>query len=145
MTVCKPYVGEALAAKHFQAGTVQLFLYNAAIWNPHRIHFDLPYAQQEEGHPQLLVDGPLQGDWLTQVVEDWAGDEGDITRFSYSNRRSAYVGEVLTSGASVSAVTDDSVTLSLQLSNERGEVTTTATAVVQFHTRFGSNRGATGE
>lgn len=134
MTASRLSVGEKLAARRFQADTVQLFLYNAAIWNPHRIHFDLPYAQQEEGHPQLLVDGPLQGDWLTQVVEAWAGEEGEITRFDYSNRRSAYVGEVLTSSGFVSAITDDSATLSLQLSNEQGEVITIATATVQFCT-----------
>lgn len=134
VTAFRPSVGEKLAARRFQADTVQLFLYNAAIWNPHRIHFDLPYAQEKEGHPQLLVDGPLQGDWLTQVVEDWAGEEGEIIRFGYSNRRSAYVGEVLTASGFVSAFTEDCATVSLQLGNERGEVTTIATATVQFCT-----------
>ena len=60
--------GDTLPGRDFKADTVQLFLYNAAIWNPHRIHYDLPYTREREGHPQLLIDGPLQGDWLTQIA-----------------------------------------------------------------------------
>ena len=37
--------GEKLTGRTWRADTVQLFLYNAAIWNPHRIHYDLPYTQ----------------------------------------------------------------------------------------------------
>ncbi|MDR5835667.1 hypothetical protein [Caballeronia sp. LZ034LL] len=51
-----------LPAREHRTGAVQLFLYNAAIWNACRIDYHLPCAQQEEGHRALLVDGPLQGD-----------------------------------------------------------------------------------
>ena len=33
-------VGEALPERSYTATNVSLFLYNAAIWNPHRIHYD---------------------------------------------------------------------------------------------------------
>lgn len=36
-----------------------LFRYSAVTFNTHRIHFDLPYAQQEEDYPALVVQGPL--------------------------------------------------------------------------------------
>ncbi len=42
-----------------QADPVLLFRYSALTFNGHRIHYDLPYAREEEGYPGLLVHGPL--------------------------------------------------------------------------------------
>ena len=39
-------VGDDLPARDFECDNVQLMLYNAALWNGHRIHFDEPYATQ---------------------------------------------------------------------------------------------------
>ncbi len=124
--------GDTLPGRDFKADTVQLFLYNAAIWNPHRIHYDLPYTRDEEGHPQLLIDGPLQGDWLTQIVEEWLGEAGTMTAFRYSNRQAAYIGDVLTAEGRVTAVDGPVAELSLSLSNQDGLATTVATASVKL-------------
>jgi len=40
-------------------GPVQLFRFSAVTFNSHRIHYDLPYAQNEEGYPGLVVHGPF--------------------------------------------------------------------------------------
>lgn len=125
-------VGEALAARSHTTDEVQLFLYNAALWNPHRIHYDHRYATGVEGHPELVIDGPLQGDWLCQMALEWAEQRGELTGFSYRNQRAAYLGETLVAGGTVSAVDGDTVTLSLHLTNSRGEVTTPATATVHL-------------
>ena len=63
--------GDVLPEREFKTGNVQLFLYNAVLWNAHRIHFDLPYATEVEGYPGLVNAGPLMGDWLTQCVNEW--------------------------------------------------------------------------
>jgi hydroxyacyl-ACP dehydratase HTD2-like protein with hotdog domain len=123
-------IGERLPTRKYTPDTVQLFLYNAAIWNAHRIHYDLPYAQQTEGHPALLVDGPLQGDWLTQLVYDWMDDGDELIGFRYSNRRAAYLGDTLTASGEVSAQENGRLTLTLQLTNGSGEVTTQGVATV---------------
>jgi 3-methylfumaryl-CoA hydratase len=39
--------------------TPLLFRYSALTFNGHRIHYDAPYATQEEGYPGLVVHGPL--------------------------------------------------------------------------------------
>jgi 3-methylfumaryl-CoA hydratase len=39
--------------------TVELFRFSAVTFNSHRIHFDLPYAREEEKYPGLVVQGPL--------------------------------------------------------------------------------------
>ncbi|WP_424189215.1 hypothetical protein ACOBQX_12225 [Actinokineospora sp. G85] len=41
------------------ADPVLLFRVSALTANPHRIHYDAPYARQEEGYPDLVVHGPL--------------------------------------------------------------------------------------
>ena len=45
-----------------------LFRYSALTFNAHRIHYDLPYATQEEGYPGLVVHGPLQATLLFQLA-----------------------------------------------------------------------------
>ncbi|MDR5761425.1 hypothetical protein [Caballeronia sp. LZ035] len=117
-----------LPLREHRADAVQLFLYNAAIWNAHRIHYDLPYAQEKEGHPALLVDGPLQGDWLMQLVYDFMREDDELLAFSYSNRRAAYANELLTAHGEVVDEDSQRVRLALRLVNATGDVTTTARA-----------------
>lgn len=45
--------------KNFPIDPVTLFRYSAVTFNSHRIHYDRPYAIQDEGYPGLVVHGPL--------------------------------------------------------------------------------------
>ncbi len=45
-----------------------LFRYSALTFNAHRIHYDLPYAQEVEHYPGLVVHGPLQATLLMQAA-----------------------------------------------------------------------------
>jgi hydroxyacyl-ACP dehydratase HTD2-like protein with hotdog domain len=127
-------VGDALPDRDYSASNVSLFLYNAAVWNPHRIHYDEAYTTQVEKHPGIVIDGPLQGDWLSQVALNWLGDSGALIAFNYTNRRAAYLGETLTSGGSITAVDADSglVELSLHIKNAAGDVITPGRATVRM-------------
>ena len=127
-------VGEALPERSYTATNVSLFLYNAAIWNPHRIHYDEPYTTNVENHPGVVIDGPLQGDWLNQVVVNWTGDCATLISFNYSNRRASYLGETLTSGGAITAIDTESgaVDLEIFIKNEDGDVITPGTAQVRF-------------
>jgi len=49
-----------------QVDPVLLFRFSALTFNAHRIHYDLPYAVQEENYPGLVVHGPLQAVLLMQ-------------------------------------------------------------------------------
>ncbi len=118
----KPKVGDSLPERRHTVGNVQLMLYNAALWNGHRIHFDEPYAKDVEGYPGLVVAGPLIGDWLNQCVEVWLGDAGALTRIEYSNRAASYVGDVIIVGGTVTAVEGNDVTVEVTARNEAGEV-----------------------
>ena len=125
-------VGDPLPQREHTATAVSLFLYNAVIWNAHRIHYDEPYTTQVEKHPGVVIDGPLQGDWLAQIVTDWLGDDGQLISFEYSNRRASILGETLTAGGAISAIDGNEITLELAITNERGEITTPGGAVVRL-------------
>jgi 3-methylfumaryl-CoA hydratase len=128
-------VGQALPERQHTATNVSLFCYNAAIWNPHRIHYDETYTTEVEKHPGVVIDGPLQGDWLNQVVINWMGESGTLVQFNYSNRRASYIGETLTSGGSITAIDTDAGTVEMEIfiKNENGDVITPGTAQVRFN------------
>jgi 3-methylfumaryl-CoA hydratase len=127
-------VGQTLSEHAHTPDNVQLFFYNAVLWNAHRIHYDLPYATDVEGYPGLVIAGPLLGDWLTQCVLEWLDDEGDLVSFEYSNRLASYIGETLRVGGEVAAVDQarGEVELSLHVKNEADQVITPGMAVVRF-------------
>jgi len=130
-------VGMQIPSRAHTPTNVSLFLYNAAIWNPHRIHYDEIYTTTVEGHPGIVIDGPLQGDWLTQVVLDWLGEDGRLVEFEYSNRRASYLGQTLTAVGQVAAVDPGAgtATLDIALTDADGQVLTPGRAVVQFERR----------
>jgi len=127
-------VGDSLPELAFEPNEVDLFFFNAALWNGHRIHYDAPYTRDEEGYPAVVIDGPLQGDWLAQVVTEWVQQCGEITALEYSHRRAAFVGERLHAGGRVEAVDRDAgeVRIRLAVTNETGEVITPGRATVRL-------------
>ncbi len=127
-------VGDTLPERARATDIVQSFFYNAALWNAHRIHYELAYATQAEGYAGLVVPGPLLGDWLGQCAEDWAGEGGRVVKLSYSNRLAAMVGETLAVGGSVTALDAAAreAELELWVKNARGEVITPGAARVRF-------------
>jgi len=126
--------GDLLPERQFKPDNVQLFMYNSALWNAHRIHYDHPYATEVEGYPGLVIAGPLLGDWLTQSVIEWLGDDGKLVSIEYSNRKASYIGETLRSGGKVVSSEQDSGTVELEMyiKNEADEVITPGVAVVRF-------------
>ena len=118
---------------------IEQFLYNAVLFNAHRIHFDTPYATDVEGYPGLVVAGPLLGDWLHQCVEQWLAGDECLESLSYANRGAAYVGETLHVGGRVAEVDEGEgrVTLELWVRNDAGESLVTGSATVR---RSGGSR-----
>jgi 3-methylfumaryl-CoA hydratase len=133
--LAKLRAGDTLPARRHTPDKVQLMLYNAAIWNGHRIHFDEAYARDVEGYPGLVIAGPLLGDWLHQCLTEWLGEDGHIASIEYSNRIASYIGETLTAGGEVTYVDNEAGTaaVSVFVKNEAGDVITPGTAVVAFH------------
>ncbi|HFZ8995309.1 TPA: MaoC family dehydratase N-terminal domain-containing protein [Citrobacter freundii] len=58
-----------------------LFRYSALTFNAHRIHYDLPYATEQEGYTGLVVQGPLQASLMFNLAASCA--ERVPSRFRY--------------------------------------------------------------
>ena len=74
---------------------LDLFLYSASVWLPHRIHYDVPHTTGHEGHPALLVQGPLQGVYLMQLLTGTFGAAVDVRRFTFRHQVPVYVDQTL--------------------------------------------------
>lgn len=74
-----------------------LFRFSALSYNAHRIHLDKDYCRSVEGHPNLLVHGPLT---LILMLEMLAGHVAekheDIVRVDYRNLAPLYIEEPMT-------------------------------------------------
>lgn len=127
-------VGDRLPVVVRNASRVQLFLYSAATWNPHRIHYDAEYARFE-GHPDVIVHGPLQGAWLSQYVTDWAGPAGRILTLSWQNRASALPEQDYEFHGEVTGIDGDVVTFALREQSTDGTVLMPGTATVRLPRR----------
>ena len=60
-------------AEQWTPGPVELFRFSAVTFNSHRIHYDLPYAREEEGYPGLVVHGPFTAARLFGLAARTAG------------------------------------------------------------------------
>ncbi len=60
----------------FVPSEVLLFRFSALTFNTHRIHYDFPYATQEEGYRGLVVHGPLIATLLLDLAQQTLGANG---------------------------------------------------------------------
>ncbi|MFD9552372.1 hypothetical protein ACFWBG_33750 [Nocardia salmonicida] len=92
-------------------GAIELFCFSAATWNPHRIHYDTDYARNIEGHPDVIVPGPMQGAWLLELADGWAESQNlEVSDIEYRNILPAFANRELTVGARPT-MTDNGVRL----------------------------------
>ncbi len=141
LTMADVSVGDELPVMTKNASRAQLFLYSAASFNPHRIHYDREYAATE-GHADVLVHGPLQGSWLTQFLTDWVGPLGRPERVTWQNRASGFPEQDLEFHGRVTAVAVDQdesnvcrVTLEVWEQTAEGNILMPGTAVVRIPTQ----------
>jgi len=94
---------------------VDLFSFSAAAWLLHRIHYDLPFTTEHDGHPGLLIHGPLQGTYMIQSVQWWLGPEAELRSIAYRHSNPAYCGDTLTCGGTVTAIDEANQTFDVDL------------------------------
>ena len=71
-----------------------LFRYSALTFNSHRIHYDLPYATEEEGYRGLVVHGPLTATLLLDLAARELGDNR-LEHFAFRGVSPAICGDEL--------------------------------------------------
>jgi len=97
MTVVDPPRGGSTTVM-FAADAITLFQMSALTANSHRIHYDLRYAQDVEGYPDLVVHGPLL---ILAMAERRRADPDRplLTALRYRLHRPLFLGERATVSA----------------------------------------------
>lgn len=88
----EPAVAEQVSLWHRELvpDAALLFRYSALMFNAHRIHYDTPYATQEENYPAILVQGPLLATLLVDLLRRNA-PEATLHNLEFKALRSAFV------------------------------------------------------
>jgi acyl dehydratase len=94
-----------------------------------RCHWEDAWAN-ELGHPAAYDYGMMRMTWLSNLVTNWMGDGALMTSFEGSARKFNYLGDTQWLSGAVSAISQSKVLLTLEGTNQRGEVTCRATATV---------------
>ena len=128
-----PAVGAEAPVQTRTPSALDLFMFSASAWLLHRIHYDTPFTVEHDGHPGLLIHGPLQGVYLVQTAESWLGDIARLRSISYRHLAPAYLGDTLECGGTVTTADDGGLELELWARKPDGTVTTTGKA--RFETR----------
>ncbi|MDH5293017.1 MAG: hypothetical protein OEW91_04985, partial [Acidimicrobiia bacterium] len=100
-------------------------------WLIHRIHYDLPFTTENDGHPGLLIHGPLQGTYMVQAAQRFLGRAAKLRSITYRHLAPAYMGDSLECGGTVSDPVEGSVEAELWIRKADGTVTTTGTATFE--------------
>jgi len=78
-------VGDKITPLVKQPTTRQLVMWAGASGDYNPIHYDKDFAQ-DQGLPGVIAHGPLAGSFLGQMMTDWIGELGVISKFSCSYR-----------------------------------------------------------
>ncbi|WP_374625146.1 MaoC family dehydratase N-terminal domain-containing protein [Pandoraea sp.] len=107
-------------------GPVLLFRYSALTFNSHRIHYDHPYATEQEGYPGLVVHGPLIATLLADLIRRERPD-ATLRQFSFKAIRPTFADHPFSLCAKPS---DDGATIDLWAKDHEGYLTMRANAVL---------------
>lgn len=86
--------GQELPAISKKPTYAHLFMFSAATWNRHMIHYNAEYARSD-GLPDVAVHRALIGNYLAQLLGNWVGTSGLIRKLDWNVRASAFPGETL--------------------------------------------------
>lgn len=70
----------------------QVFMFSAATWNRHHIHYSKD-AAISEGLPDIVVQRGLIGNFFARLITDWVGDSADLYKLAWKVTHSAFPGK----------------------------------------------------
>ncbi len=119
--------------------TTHLVRWAAANGNYARIHWDLPFAQMQQGLENVVVNGSLKNQYIGQLLVDFAGPGGWLRRLCVQHRGMDYPGDVLTASGTVTGIREADgvghVDCALTLTNSRGRQTASGSGTVALPRR----------
>ncbi len=114
----------------------QVFMFSAATWNRHRIHYSKD-AAVSEGLPDIVVQRGLIGNFLARLITDWIGDSAELRKLAWKVIRSALPGEEIVCRGEVKQKMDSEgkklLICQVTASNENDELIAAGEATVVFN------------
>ena len=123
-----PEVGAEIPTQVHNPTALDLFMFSASSWLLHRIHYDTPFTTEHEGHPGLLIHGPLQSVYLAQVAEAYLADVARLQSMTYRHLAPAYLGDELECGGIITGANAEAIDVDLWARKSDGTDTTTGKA-----------------
>jgi acyl dehydratase len=116
-----------------QPTTQQLVRWAGASGDYNPIHYDKDFALSR-GLTGVVMHGQLGTAFLCQLLSDWYGAAGSLKKINVSYKGFAYPGDTLTCRGVVKdkSAEVNIVTLDIWIENQKGEKTTTGTAIVKL-------------
>ena len=97
------------------------------------------YVAKAQGLPGILLSGPLMASWLLTTVKEWVGRDARLVRFADQNRGSTMPRDMAYFHGKVRRAYEENGKALLELecwiSNQKGEVTTPGSALVEMPRR----------
>jgi acyl dehydratase len=105
------------------------------------VHWDSDVSQTV-GMPRGYDFGSQRIAWISHMLSDWYGDDGDLAELEVRLRRPNFIGDVQWITGTVTGIEVRPglglVTCSVESRNQRDEITSTGTAVIRLPSRGGS-------
>lgn len=127
-------IGQQIAA--IDKGTIStthIMRWSAAIENFHRIHYDQAFATGHDKLPGVLINGSWKQHVLIQMIKDGFGPGGWVWKLNFRYKKMDIAGDAVRGTAKVTGKQEAGglgfVTLTVQLVNQHGEVSTAGTAI----------------
>ncbi|SDZ93184.1 FAS1-like dehydratase domain-containing protein [Rubrimonas cliftonensis] len=114
----------------YHPDVVTLLRYSALTFNGHRIHYDRPYATQEEGYPGLIVHGPLTATLLADLCRRRSGRDF-LAAWEFRARKPLFDVNPITLTGTPAA---DGLSVDLAAYDHEGFAALTATAIFEAAT-----------
>jgi len=113
--------------------TTTLVMWAGASGDFNPLHFDKDHAQKL-GFPSVIMHGRLGAAYLSQLITDWIGEQGEIKKLSVQYRGNAFPGQKLLCKGRVSKKqvegNDHNVECEIWLENPDGQKITPGSVIV---------------
>ncbi|MCC7463308.1 MAG: acyl dehydratase [Gammaproteobacteria bacterium] len=126
-----PRLPAALPALRVTPTHAQIFMFSAATWNRHHIHYSRD-AALAEGLPDVVVQRALIGNFFARLLSEALGDAGEVHELTWKVSASATPGTALQVHGDVVALAGDGahreVGCELRISDADGRAVAAGTA-----------------
>ena len=86
--------------------TAHIMRWSSAVENWHRIHYDSPFARNNDELPDVILSGSAKQQFLIEMLNLWVGNTGWVWKFQLQHRSLTLPGDVLSTWGVIKSKTE---------------------------------------